>query len=57
MRLILDKSESFQSTGCFFNSDTFQIHIIKPFLEILKSTKVKSTPYSLTFVNTIKNPR
>lgn len=28
------------STGCFFNSDTFQIHIIKPFLEILKSTKV-----------------
>ena len=45
------------STGCFFNSDTFQINIIEPFLEILKSTKVKSTPYSLTFVNTIKNPR
>ena len=43
------------STGCFFNSDTFQINIIEPFLEILKSTKVKSTPYSLTFVNTIKN--
>ena len=33
--------------GCFFNSDTFQIHIMKPFLEILKSTKVKSTLYSL----------
>ena len=30
-----------------FNSDTFQIHIMKPFLEILKSTKVKSTLYSL----------
>ena len=28
------------STGCFFNSDTFQINIIEPFLEILKSTKV-----------------
>ena len=46
--------EKYNNYSIFFNSDTFKIRITQPFLEKLKSSKVKGKDDYWTFVNIIK---